>query len=127
MQQSQQYPRLMIFIFFGSVFQNTVLLLCLNTSHAGWISQELGKVESKPLIVSVVTAGKVTVWVAACRWTVSSSVCYHDSHEEDVLAEMMEFEVKPPNCYSLCIINISVFLSNSKVCNVRVTELISVI
>lgn len=116
----------MIFIFFGSVFQNTVLLLCLNTSHAGWISQELGKVESKPLIVSVVTAGKVTVWVAACRWTVSS-VCYHDSHEEDVLAEMMEFEVKPPNCYSLCIINISVFLSNSKVCNVRVTELISVI
>lgn len=63
-QQSQQYPHLMIFIFFGTAFQNTVLLLCLNASHPVWISQVLGKVESKLLILSVVTAVKVTVRAA---------------------------------------------------------------
>lgn len=61
------------------------------------------------------------------RRRISSSVCYHDSNEEDVLAEMMVFEVRPPNCCILCIINTSLFLYNSRVSDVGITELISVV
>lgn len=66
--------------------------------------------------------------LATCNLrTISSSVCYHGSNKEDVLAEMMVFEVTPPNCCILCIINTSLFLHNSKVSNVGISALISVV
>lgn len=92
--------------------------------HPGWVSQELGKVENMLVILREWPPGDST---CNLRRRISSSVCYHDSNEEDVLAEMMVFEVRPPSCCILCIINTSLSLYNSRVSNVGITELISVV